>query len=293
MRSIILNSSNVVADGTNSKYLYKFPSGSISFKKGDMIAVQSIGLFYSWFNITSGTTGSRYNNNSFSYTWGGGAATQITLPDGYYTLADLNSVLQQYMYSANQYCLDENGSAVYFLELIENVSYYAIQVNSYPVPLSATTDTKYTTANGYTFPTGFPFSTGSVKTPQLVVSPSNAFGSLIGFAAGSYPPTQQAVKYFAYSSFTPQMSPVSSLVVQCSLLHNRYSLPTNLLYSFSSGSTGFGDLIQVAPAGELPYNFIEPGAYADFLISFVDQDLSPVMLNDTNLVIMLTIKNIV
>ena len=62
MRTLIINNSNVVQGYSNSKYTYQFSGGGATFEKGDQIAVQSIQVPYSWFNITSS-----YNNNTFGY----------------------------------------------------------------------------------------------------------------------------------------------------------------------------------------------------------------------------------
>ena len=58
---IVLNSTHIVQDGLNNKLVYKFPNSVLL--KDKYIAVSSISMYYSWFNITSS-----YNNNTFSYT---------------------------------------------------------------------------------------------------------------------------------------------------------------------------------------------------------------------------------
>ena len=46
---IVLNQSNITPDGQNSELVYRFPN-SVVFKD-KYIAVSSIAMFYSWFNI--------------------------------------------------------------------------------------------------------------------------------------------------------------------------------------------------------------------------------------------------
>ena len=65
---IVLNTNNIVQDGQNNKLVFKFPN-SVVFKD-KYIAVSSISMFYSWFNITSTA-----QNNYFSFTWTSGATT--------------------------------------------------------------------------------------------------------------------------------------------------------------------------------------------------------------------------
>jgi len=60
--NIILNKSNIsnLNQGNNS-LVYEFPS-DIQFKNTDSIAISSLNLYYSWFNITT-----KNNNNFFQY----------------------------------------------------------------------------------------------------------------------------------------------------------------------------------------------------------------------------------
>jgi len=60
MRTIILNQGNIVPDGQNNKLVYRFPN-SVNLNDA-YLAVSSVVMFYSWFNITS-----QYNNNVFTY----------------------------------------------------------------------------------------------------------------------------------------------------------------------------------------------------------------------------------
>ena len=62
MRTLVLNQTNIVQDGQNNKLVYSFPN-SVLFKDA-YVAVSSISMYYSWFNITSAI-----NNNTFQYSW--------------------------------------------------------------------------------------------------------------------------------------------------------------------------------------------------------------------------------
>ena len=87
---IVLNQKNLVPDGLNSELVHKFPN-SVVFKD-KYIAVSSISMFYSWFNILE-----VYNNNYFTYTWTTGATTttyRVNIPDGLYEIADINNFIQ-------------------------------------------------------------------------------------------------------------------------------------------------------------------------------------------------------
>ena len=62
MKTIVLNSNNLVNNGLNNQFVYVFPN-SINIKNS-YIAVASVAIYYSWFNISSAL-----GNNKFSYNW--------------------------------------------------------------------------------------------------------------------------------------------------------------------------------------------------------------------------------
>ena len=62
MKTIVLNSSNLVNNGLNNQFVYVFPN-SVNIKNS-YIAVASVAIYYSWFNISAAL-----GNNKFSYTW--------------------------------------------------------------------------------------------------------------------------------------------------------------------------------------------------------------------------------
>jgi len=285
MRTIILSGTDLVPnDYYGNKFRYDFPVGSVSFKD-DQVAVSSVQIYYSWFNITSSNTGSRYNNNVFQYYWydntGQIGPFTITIPDGYYSVATLNAYLQSQMVANNHYLVDSFGDYVYYLELVENPSAYAVQFNSFPIPTAL--PALWTNPGGMTFP-------AVASTPQLVILSTNSFKDIIGFNAGTYPAITQATNYSKISDYTPQVSPVSSIVMTCSLVQNRYAIPNTLIYSFTPAGTAFGDIINVQPS-ELSFNDISDTTVNSIEITFLDQNLRDIKLNDTQLCILLVIKN--
>ncbi len=86
---VVFTQRNIV-DSSNSELVYKFPNSAVF--KDKYIALSSISLFYSWFNITQ-----NYGNNIFSYTWTSGTTTttyQVVIPDGLFEISDLNNYIQ-------------------------------------------------------------------------------------------------------------------------------------------------------------------------------------------------------
>lgn len=276
---IILNESNLIATSNNNVYEYKFPNGSAEFK-GARLALQSVQMYYSWFNISS----SRGNNEfKFIHPVAAGYTTYtVTIPDGYYSIPALNSYLQNFLIANNLYLADPAGDYVYYLEIVENPTIYAVQLNTYLVPTALP-------GGGWTDPSGL-FSFPAVsETPQLIV-PSTNFTNLIGFNPGTYPAAPSAVDYSKASDYTPQISPVSSIILTCNLLENVYSNPQTILYSFSPAGITFGGLIDLKPP-EYSFVNIQSGTFWTLRVEFLDQLFNPLPIKDTNLVITLLIKH--
>eukprot|EP00952_Eustigmatos_sp_NYUAD-ZCMA_P012371 49780-Eustigmatos_ZCMA.PRE.1 len=120
------------------------------------------------------------------------------------------------------------------MELQENQTLYAIQLNCFALPTSL--------PSGYTNPASMTFPATS-QTPQLVV-PSTNIRDVLGFSAGTYPSSTQTTDYSTYSSYCPQLSPVQSVIMSCSMCNNPLSIPPNVLYSFSPAGVEFGSLIE-------------------------------------------------
>ncbi len=160
------------------------------------------------------------------------------LPNGFYTNSDLNSYLQQYCITNGLYLINASGQYVYYCEFLTNSNYYAIQFNAYSIPTALPA--------GWTQPANWIGYPAVAYTPQLIV-PSTNFRNVIGFNTGTYPSVQQTTTYSKLSDFVPQVSPVQSIILSCSLLSNQYSNPRTALYSFSPAGTAFGSLIQSNP----------------------------------------------
>jgi hypothetical protein len=277
MKTIVLNGTHVVSGTYNSQYKYDFNQGGVRFKNSE-IAVASISIYYSWFSITS-----ELGNNTFSYVWYDNAGSDtytITIPDGFYSVSDLNAYLQSEMVSNGTYLIDDVGDYVYYLEFVENSSKYAVQFNSYAIPTALPTD--WSNPASITFP-------ASASTPQIVIA-SNDFRDIIGFSAGTYPSSTQTTDYSYTSDYTPQVSPVQSIIMRCDLVINPYSNPQDVIYSFAPTGTTFGSLISSVP-NELIWCDIQDQYFNSFNIYFVDQTFNRIKIEDSNIVVLLVIRD--
>jgi len=292
MRTLILNSANIIQGTNNSILSYEFIGGNINLKKGQKVALASLQMYYSTFNITA-----LNNNNSFSYVWVDGITYPVNIPDGFYDVDALNNYLHFTMVQNTHYLIDATGNFVYFITLGINTTQYAVEVNCFGI------DVAIAAANVWVLPVGATWVLpNNFIVPELVVGTNN-FGLVIGFAAGTYPnaviagapPNQTQTPAYAsdqqfLSTFTPQVSPVSSFILTCSLINNNYAVPNNLIYSFAPTGT-IGEQFTVAPN---QYVFIDvlPAQYNRFQVSFIDQAFRPVAIQDPNMIIQLIISDV-
>lgn len=308
-KTIVLNSTNIIPDGTNSRFLYTFPNGGYTFKN-DLIAVEQIAQYNSVFNITAAN-----NNNVFSYTWIDKNTYTVTIPDGAYSIPTLNAYFQSVMIAnATYYTLGTPASSttstnVYLMEFVLNPALYAIQLNCY------WTSAAEAITNNWVIPVFFGSQTVWVNPTNPIIPyvtiPATNLTTFLGFSAGKYPnalivgviPNQTEtingtlvttanVTNLSFTSTTaPQVQPSSSYLVFCSLVNNRSVIPSNLIYAYSPTGTLIGQLGIYAPTAELCWNKVLEGNYNSFIIEIRNQLGQPVKFQDPNTIILLQTKN--
>jgi len=280
--ALIVNSSNVANTNTNATYEYRFINGG--FKVDDMeCMISSAQIPYSIFNITSA-----YNNNKFLIGFPTGSGTNtyttfnITFPDGFYTVQDINQYIQQFCITNGLYLVDANGNNVYYINLVQNTTYYANQILLYTVPRSLPT--------GYTQPSNWiGYSTfTSDRTPYVQFVLANQFHEYMGFNNGAYPLgvliTGRTTNYSVLSPNVPIGSYVNSFIIHCSLVNNSVVSPSDILDAFQITNTSFGSNINYQPTVE-KYVKLQTGSYNSMIITITDQNNNPITLLDKNILI--------
>lgn len=274
---LVLNSSNVFGNNKNI-YKFNFVNGMFNIKEGSEICISNITLPYSWFNITTA-----YQNNSFQFTWYGTSTVVYTvvLPDGFYLVSDINNFLENFMITNNLYLINTTtGSYVYYIQLYTSATYYSNQILSFAIPSSLPT--------GYTAPVGWPGFPLTPSTPLFTVL-NNNLQQLLGFTYGSYPSIKQTTNYSILSNLLPPVgSPVNSIIVRCSLIDNKVTMPTDILDSFPINST-FGSNINYIPSYE-KWVRVHHGTYSNLIITFVDQNYNNIQILDENVIITLLLR---
>lgn len=268
--AIIVNKSHHTA---NNNFVYKF-GRNVDFSKMS-IALGSVSLFYSWRNITSAK-----NNNTFSIIHPNGATTNatlaITIADGGYEVADINNYLRWYLIS-NGYYLENTatGEQTVYAEFRTNASTYSIEFVSYPLPTTLPTGFTAGSALG-TLPT-------TTRAPQLVVSATN-FTTLIGFAAATYPSSQQTTLTTTASTTVPVLSDVINVLLTADVISNPFSNNSFIIHAISPANTQYGHLITDSP-NQLSYMKCQACSRDSITFSFTDQNMLPLQMIDYDITI--------
>jgi hypothetical protein len=286
-----MNGTNIVQDGNNNKLIYKFPN-SVNFKD-KYIAVSSISMYYSWFNITS-----VYTNNTFTYTWNGtvNKTYTITIPDGLWDITAINNYIQ-FVCLQNGTYWTVSSTYYYPFELIVNPNRYAIQLNTYQIPTTTPT-------NGTVPPAGWP----TVSFNSVVTFPT-AFNDIVGYpenfasannvgggvtfqsptASTNYASVNSVNTISYLSSVAPQVQPFSSILFSLSNINNPYTQPSSIIYSLNS-NVGVGELISEKPPNFM-WNRMIDGTYSELRLTFLGPNNQPITINDPNMTILLTIRD--
>jgi hypothetical protein len=284
--TLVINNSNVVNTNTNATYEYKFIGGGFSVPDGMECMVSSAQIPYSIFNITEA-----YNNNRFRLSFPTGALStsytdfNITIPDGFYTIDDFNSYMQQYAIENGLYLINNLGENVYYTPAFYvNAVSYAVQMLLYVVPISLPT--------GWTQPSNWiGYSTSSPpRTPHVHILANSRFGDFIGFTTGTYPtPILRTTNYSVLSNKTPIGSYVNSIIIHSSLVNNPVVSPSDIIDAFQIVDTKFGSNINYQPSVE-KFVRLTKGTYNSMIIYLTDQNNNPLTLLDNNLLITLLFK---
>ena len=287
MRTIVINSTNIVPDGENNKFIYKFPN-SVLFKD-DYVALSSVSIYYSWFNITSA-----FQNNIIQYVWDGVTFT-INIPDGIYEVATLNALLQYSFIQNGHYLVDATGSNVYYAQFLVNPARYAVQINTYLFPTALPA--------GFTNPAGVVFPAVTFN-PSIILPAS--INVILGYTAGFatdpnignafVPPagddfvSKLANGTLSYiSTQAPNIQPNSSLLVALSNIDNAYAQPSSLIYTIVP-SVAVGEIINERPPNFIWNKLIE-GTYNELRLTILGTDLAPLKIRDPQITIVLVIRN--
>ena len=273
-----LNQSNLnTSNATNSVYTLNF-QGSIDLT-GKEIAITNVTIPYSWYNISS-TIG----NNSFQYVWTDGTVVTVTIPNGGYNVSDINAYLEYVMVQNLHYLIDSSGNNVYYLNISTNTTAYAVTLTSLQTPSSLPA--------GWSYPATASWTVNNYN-PQFYLN-NSVFNAFIGFASAStyYPATLgvQSGNLSYNSTLTPNISTIQTVLMATTAVNNTYSRLPQLVYSFTP-NVSFGNIINITPY-QLLYTECTSGQQFQLSISFLDQNYAYLRINDSNIQISISIRDV-
>lgn len=278
--TLVLNSNNVIANSNNTQFRYNFLNGSFRIEEGSQMCISSLIVPYSFFNITQ-----QYGNNTFSFTFPdstGASSYSVTIPDGFYSTADVNDFLQQFCISNSLYLINASGQYVYYMVFVLATNSYANQVLFLNVPTSL--------PSGFTAPAGWHGFPATTLCPTLTISPTTAFsnfGVFLGLSAGTY--GGGAVSNSILSNSTPVGSIVNAITVRSNIVNNNVTMPSDILTSIPINAT-FGSNINFIPSFEQFVN-IKSGVYNNLTLTLTDQNFDQIFARDPNVIITLIIRS--
>jgi hypothetical protein len=237
-------------------------------------------MYNSFYNISA----SQYGNTQITFPWFDGTIYNRTIPDGYYSLAELNPWLQQQFIINKLYCTNSNNSQnIYFVQFQTNSVLYKAQIDVYYMPSSANA-----TLYGYQKPSTATWNFPTTNTMVQLTINSN-LKSYFGFSTqttfGSITPAQN-MNYL--SDICPIVSPVFSIFLGCNLVVSNYNQIANLFSQFPI-SAAYGNLIKIESSIDALIS-IAPGIYSEILISLWNQDNNPLVFIDPELTLFLIIQ---
>jgi hypothetical protein len=274
--NLVLNSNNVVSGSNNTRYKYTFNSPLEILDEAEM-TIANITMPYSWFNITT-INDNKQINVMFPIPSGAFNSYTFIMPNGFYSVVDINAYLQQQMIANGLYLINELGDNVFYIQLLYNPTYYAVQIILQIVPSALPTNwTAPSTWNG------FP----STATRSPTISFSRNLFTLLGYPFLTL--GTGTGDYSFLSSLVPQGSVVNSLVIRSNIINNDSGFPTDVLDTMPITSA-FGTNINYSPP-TLKWIKCTAGTFQSFEVSFCDQNLNPMYILDSNVCISILLKN--
>ena len=280
--TLVLNSKNVIG-ANNNIFQYRFLNG---FKISDNaeICISAAQVPYSWYNVSY-----FYQNTDFNIIFprGAGLTTtlNISLPDGFYTVDDINSYIRQECIKNKWYLINSSGNYVYYIDLSYNISAYKIELLTFLVPTSLPVGWVDPGWGGGTAGSGLPTVT---RCTQFVVL-NNNFKILIGFNPGTYP-TVTTANFSKTSDSTPLGSNVNSIIMRCNLVSNAVTMPSDIVDSFAISNASFGTNINYNASFE-KWVKLSPGVFQNLTITLQDEQFNDIKMLDPNSVITINIRN--
>ena len=277
---INMNATNVATNNLFNNVTVFELDQSVTIGTNQEVCLNMLNINYSFPSVTSVSC-------MFRLTWIDGTFTTIFYPVG--TTQDaqsFNALLLATMDTFNWYLL--NGTQkVYYCNIVENATYYALQLNSYALPSVLPAGWSLPPGATWSLPVAGP---ASAKQPQFTIF-DNQFSVLTGFDIGTYPPVSTGTApYSKVSDKAPQLAPQSVINIRCSIAQSEYSTPDDLIGSVAIGNTRYGDAIVYQSYNPLWYS-VKSQNIKRVIVTLEDALYTPLWILDRNYTIQIVIRD--
>lgn len=283
--SIILNQNNLTQNNTkfdintdkapfNRFYL---PTNGVNLSNYQ-IAIQKINMYYSHPNISN----ENYMAAIISWPTSTGYVDfqwNLTPNFNYESIDQINTALQQFCIQNGLYLID-GASNRYYINLTANSNSYGVDMTLFTIPTSVGTLTEPSNWIG-SYPT-------TSITPKIKFI--DKFNEIIGYKS-DFEFDGNISQITFTSNFSPQLSPVSSILVSCNIAWNPLSLngSSNIMSTFTTGGSKYGNIITVE-SQEIVWYDINSASSSSIIVEFYDQDYKNLNILDPHTVIHLLLK---
>jgi hypothetical protein len=272
---ISINSTHYVG---NNLYRLKLPK-AVEFKKGDKLSLYSFSMYNSFYNISQ----TQYQNTNITFTWFDNTVFNWTIPDGYYSLSDLNLWLQQQFILNKLYCVNSNNSQnIYFVQFQTNSVLYKAQIDIFYMPSSANA-----ALYGYQAAPGSSWTFPSTNTMVRIAINDN-LKVYFGTSQTTFGIITPAQNMNYLSDVCPSISRVFSIYLGCNLITSDFNQIGNLFSQFPI-SASYGNLIKIESSIDSLIS-IKEGIYSEITVSLWDQENKPLQFIDKDLTLFLIVQ---
>lgn len=312
----LINSSHYV-EGSGNTFVYRLPQGrSLNLNANThSVAVSSCSVYNSTFNIKASWGNNKIvilsstlnlanltaypNGSTYTDPISGKVINQkyfqITIPDGYWDVASIQSYLEQQMELAGFFFKSTDGSSnIFFLQCNIYQQQYRCGIDLFTIPNAIPTDFMMPTNACFSLPT----TTQSpyVYFPEVQsTSPCGSLARIFGFKEGTLLPHNISLPLTGLVTTStqnvgtecPVVSPISTYLLTSNLIHNPKAIPDDLLLQLNVNSKFgapivFSDFPQFVTA--------KTQSASELKIALYDERFVPLELQDRQFSLVLSIK---
>jgi hypothetical protein len=240
------------------RYVYHFPQPINLAQRNAAVAILQYAVYNSSYNISASQ-----GNNYYQIVWTNGQTVTATIPDGYYSFADLDSHLEFTMSTQGWYLVSTTNSsqATFYLDIQTNSIQYKAEINAYSLPTTMPSGLTYPAGATWTLPVSRAY-------PQLILSPGlqRLFGmpNQSIFPLTQIPPVVNGSTVLTQSFLStsyPILSPVFAYVLGLNLVNSALSANPQIVTQVPL-TASYGSLITATlPVTETAFTLI----WSDFV----------------------------